>query len=153
MRDANYGFAAIEHRYRVLGGEPVIIEDERKHDLARLVIDIFGKGYIGHPRMESLIEKNKIRPLDFLTGGQEAEAFEQRQFSKLHQSTLRKVDIFANVATLVKDRSLKTNTSRWEMHGGRIRDTINWVFENKAIAFIASLASIIALAITVYALV
>jgi hypothetical protein len=54
MRDINFGFAAIEHRYRVLGGDPVVIEDERKIDLSRLLIDIFGVGYIGHPRLESL---------------------------------------------------------------------------------------------------
>jgi hypothetical protein len=28
MRDINYGFPAIEHRYRVLGGEPVIVDDD-----------------------------------------------------------------------------------------------------------------------------
>jgi hypothetical protein len=35
MRDINYGFAAIEHRYRVLGGDPIVIENERKIDLSR----------------------------------------------------------------------------------------------------------------------
>jgi hypothetical protein len=29
MRDVNYGFQAIEHRFRVLGGEPYIVEDAR----------------------------------------------------------------------------------------------------------------------------
>ena len=49
MRDINYGFPAIEHRYRVLGGNPVIIDDDKKLDLARLLIDIYGVGYAGHP--------------------------------------------------------------------------------------------------------
>ena len=34
MRDINYGFPAIEHRHRVLGGDPVIIDDDKKIDLA-----------------------------------------------------------------------------------------------------------------------
>jgi hypothetical protein len=34
MRDINYGFAAIEHRHRVLGGTPVIIDDDKKIDLS-----------------------------------------------------------------------------------------------------------------------
>jgi hypothetical protein len=30
MRDINYGFAAIEHRHRVLDGSPVIVEMTRR---------------------------------------------------------------------------------------------------------------------------
>ncbi|MER8368314.1 hypothetical protein [Mesorhizobium sp. M1378] len=142
MRDANYGFAAIEHRYTVLGGAPVVIDDDRKHDLSRLIINIYGKGYISHPRIESLIAKNHIRPLDFMTGAQEAAAFEQRNFYGLHQSTLRKVDIFANFATLVKDRDLRTETGWWEMHGGRLRTLYNLVVESKLLSFIATLIGI-----------
>jgi len=38
MRDINYGFAAIEHRYRVLGGNPAfVIPDENKFDRIRPV--------------------------------------------------------------------------------------------------------------------
>jgi hypothetical protein len=48
MRDINYGFAAIEHRYRVLGGDPVMVDDDKKIDLARLLIYIFGVDYTGH---------------------------------------------------------------------------------------------------------
>jgi hypothetical protein len=78
MRDINYGFAAIEHRHRVLGGSPVIVDDDKKIDLARLLIDIYGVGYVGHPRLENLLAKNSIKPRDFLTGPQEAQAFENR---------------------------------------------------------------------------
>ncbi len=152
MRDINYGFAAIEHRFRVLHGAPVVVEDDRKIDLARLLIDIYGVAYIGHPRLENLLEKNSIRPLDFLTGPQEAAAFETRNFVGLHQSTLRKVDVIANVAERTHERQLKTNTGWWDMHGGRLRTVSNWIVENKTIAFIASVASIIGLLIAAYAL-
>lgn len=145
MRDINFGFAAIEHRYRVLGGDPAVIEDERKIDLSRLLIDIFGVGYIGHPRLESLLTKNSIRPLDFLTGAQEAAAFDQRNFVGLHQSTLRKVDVLANIADRAHNRHLKTNTTWWEMHGGRVRSVSVWIAENRWIALAASVASIIGL--------
>jgi hypothetical protein len=83
MRDANYGFQAIEHRFRVLGGEPYVVEDTKKFDLSRLLIDIYGVGYIDHPRMEKLLEKNHIAPRDFLTGADEARAFENRDFVAL----------------------------------------------------------------------
>src|SRR5262249_12052994 len=45
MRHINYGFAALEHRCRVLGGPPVVVEDDKKIDLSRLRIDVFGVGY------------------------------------------------------------------------------------------------------------
>jgi hypothetical protein len=92
-----------------------------------------------------LIKKNSIKPLDFLNGAQEAAAFEQRNFVALHQSTLRKVDVLANIASRAHEKGLKTNTTWWEMHGGRIRIIVEWVVENKWIAFAASIASIIGL--------
>jgi hypothetical protein len=60
MRDINYGFAALEHRYRVLGGGPIVIEDDKKIDLARLLIDVYGVGYAGHPRLVQLLAMNHI---------------------------------------------------------------------------------------------
>jgi hypothetical protein len=149
MRDINYGFSAIEHRYRVLGGDTFLVEDQNKCDLARLLIDIYGVGYIGHPRLEAFLAKNNIQASDFLTGAQEAETFEKRQFVRLHQSTLRKVDVIANIAGRAHDRLLRTNTTWWEMHGGRVRTLLNWIVEHRMIAFAASIASIAGLVLTV----
>ena len=109
MRDINYGFEAINHRYKVLGGTPHDILDENRIDLARLLISLYSPKYIGHPRIEKLVARNKITTKDFLTGKEEAEAFEQQQYVKLHQSTLRKVDIFANIIGRIEDNSLRTN--------------------------------------------
>lgn len=112
MRDINYGFKAIEHRYSVLGGEPYKIVDEKKIDLARQLINCYGVGYIDHPRMEQLIQRNNIKVKDFLTGQQEAEAFINHDYVKLHMSTLRKVDVFANILTRAINHTLQVN-SRW----------------------------------------
>ena len=102
--------------------------------------------------MEALLAKNAFEPPDFLTGPQEAQAFENRDFVSLHQSTLRKVDVIANIAERTHNRHLKTNTTWWEMHGGRLRTVLNWLAENKLLAFVASVASIIGLVLTTYAL-
>lgn len=48
MRDEAYGFQAIEHRFRVLGGEPYILQDERKMDLARVLVALYGRSYAPH---------------------------------------------------------------------------------------------------------
>jgi hypothetical protein len=57
MRDINYWLAAIEHRHRVLEGTPVVVEDDKKIDLARLLMDIYGVGYVGPPRLENILAK------------------------------------------------------------------------------------------------
>ena len=130
MRDVNYGFAAIEHRTRVLGGVPIQISEDRKFDLSRALVDLFGVGYIGHPRLENLLEKNKITAKDFLTGKQEADAFDNKEFVKLHQSTLRKVDCLANLFERAMNGSLKTNSTWFERHGFSLVAVGEWAKEH-----------------------
>ena len=82
MRDSNYGFYAIENRYKVLDRQPAIISDDKKFDLAKILVDCFGRHYIGHPHMEQLVEKNNMTKLGFITSKEEAEAFKQKQYIK-----------------------------------------------------------------------
>ena len=113
MRDANYGFQAIEHRYKALGGDPFRIDSSKKFDLARLFKGIYGPEYVQHPRMINLLKKNNIRSKDLLTGKQEAEAFNRKEYIRLHQSTLRKVDIIADFAERSIGRNLRTDSNSW----------------------------------------
>jgi len=82
-----------------------------------------------------------------LNGASEAEAFRQGNFVGLHQSTLRKVDMIANLAGRARDRSLKTNTTWWEMHGGRLRTFVNFAAESRTFQLVTGIASIIGLAV------
>lgn len=113
MRDINYGFQAIEHRYRVLNGEPIEISEERKFDLSRALINLYSVKYIGHPRLQKIMDFNRITAKDFLSGEEEADAFDNKEYVKLHQSTLRKADVLANLLNREIDGTLKTN-STWK---------------------------------------
>lgn len=153
MRDINYGFPAIAHRYRVLGGQPDEIHESNLVDLARLLTAIYGVGYIGHPRMEKLVEKNKITDKDFLGGANEAVAFENKEYVKLHQSTLRKVDIMANIIERVDNGTLKTNATWKDLYGDypeAIGDFFKdyWLFS--IIAAISAVIGIIAFIISLF---
>ncbi len=148
MRDANYGFPAIEHRHQVLGGEPVTIHDGSKLDLASTLIDIYGPGYAphgDHGRLMSIMEINQITARDALNGAQEAAAFDEQNYVGLHQSTLRKVDVFANIATRAFDGTIKTKASWRQVHGGTPRAMVEclkdhpWLTVTVALATIASL--------------
>jgi hypothetical protein len=148
MRDINYGFSAIAHRYKVLGGQPVEIHESNLIDLARLITAIYEVGYVGHPRLEKLVEKNKISDRDFLSGANEATAFENKEYVKLHQSTLRKVDILANIIERADNGSLKTNSTWKDLYGDypeAIGEYIkeHWFFT--IIVFLGAIAGLIAL--------
>ena len=135
MRDSNYGFQALEHRYRVLHDDEVglyIVDNRNKIDLSGLFIDMYGVSYVGHPRLERLVERNSISDRGFLPGAMEAQAFEDKEFVALHQSTLRKVDILSNIIKRTLDGNLKTNTNWWGMHGGGIRKCSKWLLTNAA---------------------
>lgn len=131
MRDINYGFQAIEHRFKVLGGHPsVSLPEERKFDLARALVSIYGRKYAGHPRLESIVKMNHITDKDFLNGEQEAAAFNNGEYVKLHLSTLRKVDIFANLFERTLQKSLKTNATWLESHGLHPKILIEFITEH-----------------------
>lgn len=149
MRDINYGFQAIEHRYKVLGGQPFTIDDARKFDLAKELISLYGVTYAPHGqsgRLHSLMELNKITARDALTGPQEAAAFEGREFVKLHQSTLRKVDVMANVLERTLDGSLQTTSSWWSVHGAHPAVVVEVVTEHWAWSIFVGLLAIVGLA-------
>ncbi len=126
MRDINYGFKAIEHRYSVLGGNPYKIPDEKKIDLSRKLIECYGVGYIGHPRMEKLLEKNGIKAKDYLSGQQEADAFKAHEYVKLHMSTLRKVDVFSNLLNRAINNTLKVNSNWKDIYGISFQGIMNF---------------------------
>jgi hypothetical protein len=146
MRDVNFGFPAIEHRYRVLGGNPVLIPEARRVDLSVALYSIYGRGYIGHPRLQQLVEQNSITSIDFLSGADEAAAFASRSYVRLHQSTLRKVDIISNIAYRTWDGTLKTNAKWRDVYGSTIAGFVEAVSDHwfyKVLGFIGILASLI----------
>jgi len=149
MRDANYGFPALEHRYKVLGGSnPSKIHDSHLLDLARAIVDIYSSNYAQHPRFATLMGLNAISDLNFLTGAEEAAAFDQKEYVKLHQSTLRKVDVLASLFDRVSHGTLKTNATIKDIYGGYFAYALfligsHWL--GVLLTFIGTIASILGL--------
>lgn len=126
MRDMNYGFEAIAHRRRVLGKEgkkgkePRVfsLPEGNRLDLAKILSDIYGPGYVADPKLAALVKMNKLTNRDFLSGAEEANAFVAGEYVKLHQSTLRKVEIISTLLGRSMDGSLKTDVSLKTSLGG-----------------------------------
>lgn len=149
MKNINYGFPAIAHRYQVLQGTPENFNDSKLINLSGLLIDIYGVRYIPHPRLQNLIEKNHIGHRDLLDGKSEAEAFVDKQYVKLHQSTLRKVDIFANIIERAADGSLKTNASWKDTYGSYPAAVAELIKENILISSIVGVIGFISAIVTI----
>lgn len=114
MTNINFGFEAIEHRYRVLTGRiPPQIADSKRFNLSALVSEIYGTEYVAHPKMPNLMDLNGGKSRDFLTGAEEVQAFERQEYLKLHKSTMCKVYFFNSVFHKLVARKLKTAKSNW----------------------------------------
>jgi hypothetical protein len=147
MRDGNYGFEAIAHRHRVLGGSPCELQDTNKIDLARLFHDYLGPKYVEHPRFQRLLERNEMVPRNFLTGKDEADAFSKQEYVKLHQSSLSKVDSLSNLAEYAAEDRVKCDNNYFERRGINL-GTIGSIIKDHpifvAIGVIAVLCGLIA---------
>ncbi|MGF7077158.1 hypothetical protein [Mucilaginibacter sp. 3215] len=143
MRNINFGFEAIAHRYSVLGGTSINIDDGAKFDIGRLLNDLYGSNYIGHPRIETLCKRNNITMTDFLNGEQEAQAFNAREYVKLHQSTLRKVENLQVIIERANENSLKTDSTLIKQYGISPQSLFQMMQENWLFAFIVFILTLI----------
>lgn len=137
MRDQKFGFSAIEHRFRTLGGTPFELPESNRLDLAILANDIYGSGYLPKPYLRSLAERNGLTTAGFLSDAEEPAAFANGQFARIMQSTLCKVAVLSEAAGLIHDRTLKTDATLWTLHGGRVREIWDRYQNDPVAAFIS----------------
>jgi len=148
MSNINYGFEAIAHRYRVLNhGDAPTIQDSKRFNLSVLVSSVYGQHYVDDPKMLKLMECNGGRHRDFMTGAEEAAAFENKQYVGLHKSTMCKVYFFKSTYSLLQARKLKTaHTNFWN----RANEFMEKPFA-KLLGFITVLFSLYQLGQAIYA--
>lgn len=121
----------MEHRYRALGGtDAYVIGVERRLNLNDLIADRYGANYIKNPKMLSLMALNGGRHREFLQGQEEVNAFENKEFLRMHNSTLSKIGFFSSIMRKLVKGKLKTTA--------------------KTIGFIGTLGTITGLVITLW---
>lgn len=139
MTNINFGFATLEHRYRVLTDKtPPKIADANRYNLSSLVSEIYGSDFVDHPKMPNLMELNGGKSRDFLTGAEEVQAFERKEYIKLHKSTMSKVYFFNFVFHKLADRKLKIARSN-------LRERINLSLESTPVKVLTFITVIFAL--------
>ncbi|MEY8462476.1 hypothetical protein [Streptococcus merionis] len=120
MRDSVFGFNALEQRFKVLGGQPIAIDNDKKIDLGHLFKLLYGGDYIGDPHIVKLMERNNLTPKYFLNGKAEANTFKNNEYVKLSMSTSVKVNLFSNFVTYALNGTLKTDVPKWKIRGTNI---------------------------------
>jgi hypothetical protein len=139
MRDVTYGFEAIEHRFTLLGGHPVRIPGHQRFDLARLLIDIYGTGFVGSPPLETLAGLNDLGLAGLLMGRAEADAFHRGDYAGVQRSAVGKTRLLNDILMLAHDRTLRTEAGFWTLNIGRLREAVELFHDNpiKAAAGVA----------------
>ncbi|WP_443938034.1 hypothetical protein [Pedobacter sp. MW01-1-1] len=120
MRNSSYGFEAIGNRYRILGGNPKDLEDEFKIDLSDVLGEIYTFDFELHRpdgQLLNLCKRNRVSTRDALKRREEAEAFDKKEFLKLHMSTSRKVELIDSLLTLEEKGKLKVCSSKVKIYG------------------------------------
>jgi hypothetical protein len=147
MRNLTFGFEHLEHRYRSLcKAEPPSVPVEVRLNLNDILIERYGSDYAPSPRMKNLMLLNGELDVRFLEGAKEAEAFLKKEFIRMNNSTISKVEFFRHVISLAIKGKLRTAG-----RGFLVR--IDRLLESRAarvIVFLAAVAAIISVPIAVY---
>lgn len=151
MRNSNYGFEAINNRIKILKGKPFDIHDDLKYDFPRILGQLYTYKYeTDRPkgRLLNLAERNRIGIDSALTGLEEANAFDDKQYLKLHISTLKKVDIIESIIHKVETKQLKVNTSKKNIYGLSLPGIVTIIRETPLLLIFSSILTFITGTIT-----
>jgi hypothetical protein len=133
MRDSNYGFQAISNRYKILGGNATEIDEDKKYDISRILVDLYTSKYEKDKpdgKMLNLANRNDLTTMDALKGSEESKAFEGKEYLKLHKSALRKVGVISTILELTYKSELKVASSKSKIYGMTIPGIIEIVKNN-----------------------
>lgn len=112
MNSSEYGFAALENRYRYLGGtNPTSHADDRTFDLDDLIAVRHGRNYAGHPRLTRLLALNGVSTRYSLSGAEQARKFAEGAHADLARSTSERATTIAALAELFVAGRLQTERS------------------------------------------
>lgn len=143
MSNINYGFEALTHRYKVLTQKDAKrIPDSRKFNLSALILSVYGKNCVEHPRMANFMKLNDGEHRDNLSGKEEVDAFAAKEYVKLHKSTMSKVYWFQHMYFLLQQNKVRVHNKNWGYKVNHFleRPTV------KALGFVAVLFSLFQIA-------
>ena len=118
MKNGQYGFQALEHRCKTLKGEIITIPDNNKIGLSHSLLILFGENYVPDEpsgRLLNIAIKNGLNTENFLPGKEEAQAFKKKEYNKIDQSILRKVEVISSILYNLLEGKLKTDSKYYSI--------------------------------------
>ena len=115
------------------GWQAFDIDEDRKYDFPRILGKIYTYGYEKNKpdgRLLNLANRNNITTIDALKGIDESTAFDNKEYLKLHKSTLRKVDIIDSIIGRADKDELKVSVKKRHIYGLSIPGIIEIVKNN-----------------------
>lgn len=130
MRNASYGFEAISNRSRIVGYDSIRIDDDLKFDLPDILGLIYTYKFVEHQpngQLLNIAKLNAVSDRDALTGKEEADAFEQKDYLKLHMSTMRKVEMIDRILLELLKNTIKIKSKPTDVYGISFQGVISLV--------------------------
>jgi hypothetical protein len=123
MGGIEFGFEAIAKRYQFLTSqEPSIVAPREQYNVDKMIRARYGEDYAPHRRFESIGRLNGLDLRGFLSGLDEAEAYERKKWGDIARSTSTKAKLIASLFRRLSDGALRTNNSagRFDFAGGQL---------------------------------
>jgi hypothetical protein len=113
MHSSDYGFAAIDKRYKFLFGvdPPYTIPKDKRFDLDSLISFKYGGKYADHPKLATLGALNRFNKRYALTGKEEADKFEAKDYGDIGRSITEKAQLIGFLANRFLKGTLETKDS------------------------------------------
>jgi hypothetical protein len=113
MHSSDFGFAAIDKRYKYLFGvdPPYSIPIGKRYDLDSLISIKYGGKYADHPKLATLGALNRFNRRYALTGKEEAEKFEAKDYGDIGRSVTEKAQLIGFLAKKFLKGTLETKNS------------------------------------------
>jgi hypothetical protein len=112
MDRPEYGFSALATRWRYLTQEdPVCSAPRQRYDVDSLLSEQFGVDYAPHQKLPSVARLNDLDMRSFLSGQEEAAAFEKNNWATLTRSASSKAKIIGQIFSLACAGNIKTADS------------------------------------------
>lgn len=148
MKNNNFGFSAIEERFRNLGGNPEQLDEDRLINISVLLKKKYGTNYAKDNRwngkmmgkMYDVFVLNNIIDSNILNGEQEIKEYILENISSIEQSILGKIKAFQIILEKAADNDLKTRGNIIkDVYGVSLNGIAEYIQSNALLAILFSI--------------
>lgn len=113
MHSSDFGFAAIDKRYKYLYGmdPPYSVPKDKRYDLDSLISIKYGGKYADHPKLATLGVLNRFNKRYALSGKEEADKYDAKDFGDIGRSVSEKAQLIGFLAKKFLKGTLETKDS------------------------------------------